>query len=1225
MKKLIYCAAALATALFAGSCQQELLDTPAGENTVTYTVEVPGVVTKAIADGKNVDYLFYEVYVTTSSTADDLSNATLLYKKDDIRMVQSEVATSRATVTLNLVQNQHYTVLFWAQCGKKSEGVYDVDDLRAVTYKDAASIKSNHEDYAAFYAVDVISDSTPRAKKVYLKRPFAQLNIGTLNTIDYDKDPYTVNMIQSKVTVKQVPTVFNVATSEVDLDSVTDFTFAWETLDLISDEQLAVNDKNYHYVAMNYMFAGVEGRTAKVEYELKAVMTTQRNVDIPVELSKYVVNVPLKENYRTNIVGNLLTSSTEYEVIVDADWAGADLAPDPIYMAAANGGDVTLDADVTLEQPLDIKADMALNLNGKTITGALNVAPGANVTIENGTISNTNKEVSGITTNGILTLNNVEIESARHAVRVESGKVVINGGTYKVAPVSNSTLHALNVGDDNTKAEVIIKGGTFIGPKETMADSGSAVNVRTGSKVVIEGGDFSGGKTKTVSCAGEMTITGGSFDQNPEAYVAEGYQAVEKGGKWYVVAADVDNVVETKAEIKAALNDAIANGETNVVIDAAGANIGDLNYGINKTLVPAGTTVTLRNANITEQSYGNAVNGTIIFENCTFNADVYSIHFDEGNGDVIFKNCDLYGWNSFGGSLNSVSFENCTLSGNGAYALIRSYADLYVDNLIVNTANANHNDNYTEGVEAVSGASLTANNLVYVVENDEALAREIATAQTDKVILLAEGTYNQNIDLTVAALGEAKGNLVFKAAEGANPVITGTVTLGYRNQGVGAEMYNADVTFDGITFDHAVAATHSFDVQDVKSLTLKNCTIVGDGEYGLTSARGNATGLSTIEGCTFVNAAMQLLGNFATGLVIDGCTFNESRVNVQAGNSVTIQNCTFNNTLKPAHVGDSFYCVRSNSTPITVMNSEINIDSELTEVAADQAKWYLLANRGTTNWTVENVAVTMTDAALQQTELQVVACISTGLINTNNLTVNGFPYGISQNSEGVFVADPTVAGTLDYLKSNEPEIFLNGKVQYGSVLYTYANDGANVTMAAANEEAKTLRGLVGSSVTNATVSDGIKVIGDRTFRDAPNLNSVVLPSTLTELEEGAFQQCGLTSITIPGENVKLGKQSIGYLPNLETITIRAKKVTIGDFCARACPKLKSVYIYSDEVAFAKPESQYFTNLESDNTSSITYYVASQAIADAVKASIAKNHAKGAVIKNIEGTHTYYTM
>ena len=71
MKKLIYCVVALVNVLFAGSCQQELIETLAGETTVTYTVELPVVETKAatdanrwIGDGNNVDQLIYEVWKT---------------------------------------------------------------------------------------------------------------------------------------------------------------------------------------------------------------------------------------------------------------------------------------------------------------------------------------------------------------------------------------------------------------------------------------------------------------------------------------------------------------------------------------------------------------------------------------------------------------------------------------------------------------------------------------------------------------------------------------------------------------------------------------------------------------------------------------------------------------------------------------------------------------------------------------------------------------------------------------------------------------------------------------------------------------------------------------------------------------------------------------------------------------------------------------------------------
>ncbi len=374
------------------------------------------------------------------------------------------------------------------------------------------------------------------------------------------------------------------------------------------------------------------------------------------------------------------------------------------------------------------------------------------------------------------------------------------------------------------------------------------------------------------------------------------------------------------------------------------------------------------------QAFGASLIETVIFEG---NPTIQNKAF---RGCAALRNVVFYG--------DDVTFENTTGQANCWFCNSES-SNPNTSDITFHVAN----DTVADKVRTAMGLDIEKVEIIVdieVVSNDAELANAVANA-TDKTatILLANGTYSDNLDLTVAALGQAKcKNLVFKAA-GDNVVFAGTVTLGYRNQGVGAAMYNANITFDGVTFDHAENGKHSIDVQDVKSLNLINCTIVGDGEYGLTSARGNDTGTSTIVGCTFENAAMQLLGNFATGLVIDDCTFNNSRVNVQAGNGVTVQNCEFNATLTDAHIDDSFYMIRSNSTAITVKNCEINVDSTVTGVATNQAKWYLLANRGTANWTVENVEVTLTSAALAQTELDVTACTSTGVINTTNLTVNG--------------------------------------------------------------------------------------------------------------------------------------------------------------------------------------------------------------------------------------------
>ena len=609
MKKLIYCALALAAGFFAASCQQENLEPTGQGDTVTYTVDVPGVVTKAIADGKNVDRLFYEVYKTNAENTTDLSNAVLLYKKD-IAMETSEEATSRAIVTLNLVQNQYYTVLFWAQCGAEDQGVYNVSNLKAVTYKDTTSMESNHENYAAFYASDFISDSTPRNKKVYLERPFAQLNIGTKYTIDYDKDPYAIQMLESEVTVKKVPTVFNVATSEVSGEE--EFTFKMH--DVLGDA-LEVNGEPYKYVAMNYMFAGAEGRTAEVSYKINAQIETQNGNSIDeVELNKTVLNVPLKENYRTNIVGNLLTSSTDYEVIVDADWAGDDLAPDALFLAAANGGEVTLTEDVVLTTPLVVNSEMTINLNGKTISGAIekgngavvNIAKGASVILNGGTIKNTAENGdAAINNEGTLVLNGVTIEGApladggysayavissgnmvieegtaisadRGSIKVTgAGETVINGGTFTNNDIGsrNLTSHVVDVEDGSTH-KLTINGGTFQ-HLHTTTSGGVVICNRTTGTVYVNGGNFSGGNyygnnnLSDYGYGGTFSVKGGVFSANPAAkYIAAGYKSVLIDANYHVLpnvvadaatAANVTAVTESTADVATAL--ATNNGE----------------------------------------------------------------------------------------------------------------------------------------------------------------------------------------------------------------------------------------------------------------------------------------------------------------------------------------------------------------------------------------------------------------------------------------------------------------------------------------------------------------------------------------------------------------------------------------------------------------------------------------------------------------------------------------
>ncbi len=200
----------------------------------------------------------------------------------------------------------------------------------------------------------------------------------------------------------------------------------------------------------------------------------------------------------------------------------------------------------------------------------------------------------------------------------------------------------------------------------------------------------------------------------------------------------------------------------------------NLDYVLTKAMVPAGTTVTISNANVNGRSYGNGVDGTVIFENCTFtNTGAYSIHFDNGAGDVIFKNCTLYGWNSFGSTLNSVSFYDSALYGNGKYALIRSYVDLYLENCTYDISNADHTDVYTEGIEAVSGAELKMVNCSEILASAEAF---IGATEGGDVSITEDIVYN-NTDPEKQMIMESNAAINFDGngktitTEGADPSI----------------------------------------------------------------------------------------------------------------------------------------------------------------------------------------------------------------------------------------------------------------------------------------------------------------------------------------------------------------------------------------------------------------------------------------------------------------------
>ena len=190
----------------------------------------------------------------------------------------------------------------------------------AVDYSGA----NNDENRDAFFNAVEITVKDDVAQTVELKRPFAQLNVGS-TTADWDAAVASgVIVTESKVTVKQAATTLNVLDGKVSGAADVNFTYAaklGESLQVDADGDGTKED--YEYLSMSYILPndatdGTQKTLASAEFTFK----TESGTEIVVKNG--LQNLPLQRNYRTNIVGNILSGTTTFSVVVDPAFSTPD-------------------------------------------------------------------------------------------------------------------------------------------------------------------------------------------------------------------------------------------------------------------------------------------------------------------------------------------------------------------------------------------------------------------------------------------------------------------------------------------------------------------------------------------------------------------------------------------------------------------------------------------------------------------------------------------------------------------------------------------------------------------------------------------------------------------------------------------------------------------------------------------------------------------------------------
>ena len=720
MKKLIYCAAALATLLFAGSCQRENLEPVGGP--VTFTVTAPGDLdTRAYADGENVNEVHWAVYKTYE--APNALDGT------DGPLAQGVVpmANKKASVELDLLQDQDYTILFWAQV--KDAGHYNIGDLRqvSVVYN---PLYGNDESRAAFFVRHDFNTETQQNYDVTLVRPFAQINLGTTEASlspvqEGQTQGYTIDVQKSEMTVKGLAATFDLVEGQGKDESVP-FTFTATPTPAKNGQALAVNGSNYHYVAMNYLLVPVQEKTVEVSYKI----TTDKGV-----IENTIGSVPVKENYRTNIIGNLLTSKTEFEIVVDENFNKPDVPVVSDGWAHVSGYDYTVNGDASedalaqilahadasakaatkaaeeLVVTIDLSGDVfwatgagigstpllpedspisavVINGNGNTFTatgagvGEIRLANGGKLTLNNLTIvdksvsyAENSWEYGYLEMAGVLELNDCDVVNA---IMIEGEKATFNGGSF-------------NSNHDNEYAVWVSNGKAYFNGCSFTGARGLKTHEAYGSEVVeivVDGCWFGPLSKKPGVAIGTMNAETSITIQNSKF---SGCQAGDQNLYIYETDTDVttfaftqenNEVFGTQSEMLKSTLDNAATGATVQVpageytFPASSIKEGMTLKCAEGTVFQGASSLNIKGATVEGATFSNAagtvvtstINGT--FKDCVFEGS-NALRWAYTGETCVFENCvisgDVYGIHFDGGAKNAI-FRNCVISGFNAIA-----------------------------------------------------------------------------------------------------------------------------------------------------------------------------------------------------------------------------------------------------------------------------------------------------------------------------------------------------------------------------------------------------------------------------------------------------------------------------------------------------------------------------------------------------------------------------
>ena len=320
MKKSLFLAVAAVTALFSACSSDEVASSANDSNVVNVSFNasfdqvMPTRGVSGESDGTAATKLYVAVYNANNELIKPISKIGVEGSEGTVT-----VSGKAATVNFQLVKGQTYNFIFWAQNPNATDGAVVFNPTTGKVAVDYSKITANDESLDAFTAhVNDLTVTGAAQQSVTLKRPWAQVNYGSAQA-DWDAAVAAgITVAKSKVTLNNVYTTLNALNGEVEGEATTtDVVLAANAIPASATpaRTLTVSNTDYKYIGLNYLLVGNEGQQSLIKADLEI-----QKADGTVINTLAFSNVPVQRNYRTNIVGNLLTSQAQFNITLDPNY-----------------------------------------------------------------------------------------------------------------------------------------------------------------------------------------------------------------------------------------------------------------------------------------------------------------------------------------------------------------------------------------------------------------------------------------------------------------------------------------------------------------------------------------------------------------------------------------------------------------------------------------------------------------------------------------------------------------------------------------------------------------------------------------------------------------------------------------------------------------------------------------------------------------------------------------